>query len=717
MSFKYTNLPPPPKLRKLWALTAVAAITIHSCIANELNNLYYEGVTDIHGDPQFDKKYLNTDGSFKSEYNNIHIHLNDVSPNYKQPSWWKEGTTECLTVVKTLTVQGEGKTIEIINTVHGDKSGQKIDNNGGAYAKNGGRIKFTKADSIYIASIGGSEFANHSTALTASGANSNIEISGKKVQLIGSIDVKDGKNTSIKVKLSGQESFWYGSAIGETDERTTVNLSLADGATWIFNAGKSTLNAGGIIRNLKLDKGVVLFADAEVWETYRKTVIKGTDYVLANYRDHNERYSQVEIRSLTGPGGIFKMDLDWQSNNGERQYTEKSDFITIGTAEDGSHQTVEFDMGKAHLDEMKNGDKLYFASVESGNTTFSTNADGEVNRADELYRFGLHTQSEEDETDQLTYWFLTKSIGSANENVDFLNNAVLATFSLASDLDRFHERQGEARHEERGTNGLWARYRYSDIGRKHAFDMDKNMIQVGYNKEVSTADSHKIVSLAFDYTRADTDLFGVSGSGSSDRYGLNLYYTVLGESGSYADFNAKIGRLGSDYNLRNDSGQKIGGSLWQTFYGVSAELGWKFELNDFLFIEPQTQLQVIRIEGTRFETESGIKAQIADTNSIIGRVGFRAGSSFSFGSAERISTAYIYGDVLREFKGDHVFAARGHSTSVDFSYADKETWYDAGIGANLSLSSNTDLWLNAKYIFGGYFESSRQINAGVRFSF
>ena len=187
-------------------------------------------------------------------------------------------------------------------------------------------------------------------------------------------------------------------------------------------------------------------------------MIKGTDYVLANYRDHNERYSRLKFaasrdwRHLQNGSGL-------QSNNGERQYTEKSDFITIGTAEDGSHQIVEFDMGKAHLDEMKNGDKLYFASVESGNTTFSTNADGEVNRADELYRFGLHTQSEEDETDQLTYWFLTKSIGSANENVDFLNNAVLASFSLASDLDRFHERQGEARHEERGTNGLWARYR------------------------------------------------------------------------------------------------------------------------------------------------------------------------------------------------------------------------------------------------------------------
>ncbi|WP_278651412.1 autotransporter outer membrane beta-barrel domain-containing protein [Sutterella wadsworthensis] len=683
-----------------------------------MNDLYFDGITNGDGNPVYDKKYLNSDGSLKSEYDNIHIHLNDVSPNYDPPKQWGiyKGTTECLVVKKQLVVQGEGKTIEIINTVTGNK---KVDNNGGAYALNG-NIKFTNVDSVYIASIGGNEFGNHSTALTASGANANIEISGKKVHLIGSIDIKNGKNATIKVDLSGKESFWYGSAIGES-ETNKVEISLTNGATWIINPHFSiTSSSGGKeLNHLTLNQGIVLLADDLIWERYNNTVITNNniDYKLANYRDSNGRYSEVRILNLSGPGGFFNVDLDWQSNKGAKKYTDKSDFIKIGQAEDNSNQTVWFDISKAHLDEMKNGDKLYFASVESGNTTFSTNADGEVNRADELYRFGLHTQSEEDETDQLTYWFLTKSIGSANENVDFLNNAVLASFSLASDLDRFHERQGEARHEERGTNGLWARYRYSDIGRKHAFDMDKNMIQVGYNKEVSTADSHKIVSLAFDYTRADTDLFGVSGSGSSDRYGLNLYYTVLGESGSYADFNAKIGRLGSDYNLRNDSGQKIGGSLWQTFYGVSAELGWKFELNDFLFIEPQTQLQVIRIEGTRFETESGIKAQIADTNSIIGRVGFRAGSSFSFGSAERISTAYIYGDVLREFKGDHVFAARGHSTSVDFSYADKETWYDAGIGANLSLSSNTDLWLNAKYIFGGYFESSRQINAGVRFSF
>ena len=675
---------------------------------------------------------MNTDGSFKSEYDNIHIHLNDVSPNYKQPDWWKEGTTECLTVVKTLTVQGEGKTIEIINTVPGDKSGQKIDNNGGAYAKNGGSIKFTKADSIYIASIGGSEFANHSTALTASGVNSNIEISGKKVQLIGSIDVKDGKNTSIKVKLSGQESFWYGSAIGEVENTSEVNISLSNGATWIINphgsVSVSNLNILGYVgdksggkrlSHLTLDQGIVLLADDLIWERYINTIInnKNIHYKLSDYRDRDGVYSEVNILNLSGPGGIFKVDLDWQSNKGAKKYTDKSDFIKIGNAEGNSNQTVWFDISKAHLDEMKDGDKLYFASVESGNTTFSTNADGEVSSADEVYSFKYSTQSEESDNDKLTYWFLTKSLGGTNENIALLRNAALASYSLASDLDRFHERRDEARYEEAGAGGLWARYRYSDIGRDNTFDMDKNMIQVGYDKEVSTADSRKIVGIAFDYTHADTDLTGISGSGSNDRYALNLYYSVLADCGGYADFTAKIGRLGSDYDLRNQAGQKIGSSFWQTFYGVSAEFGWRYALNDTFFIEPQTQLQIIRIEGDQFETDGGIKAQIADTNSIIGRIGLRAGSTFTLGSAEQKSTAYVFADALREFKGDYAFSAAGHSTAGDFSYSGKETWYDAGIGTNVALSSNINFRLNAKYIFGGDFESSRQIDAAIHFAF
>lgn len=634
-------------------------------------------------------------------------------------------TTEGLVIRgKNLTVQGNNKNVTIINVSQNDK----IDNNGGIYATNqipknpftpSSRVDFVDLKNVYIAAIGGKETGNDSTAISSKGAYGNkVFVSGDTVRLIGSLDVS-GFGNKIVVSMSGKDSFWYGSKCDAAPLfGSKVTISLANQATWIFNASGSKYNQNGQLDNLSLDGGIVVIADEIVWQTYENTIIKdstGNEYVLSDYRNRDGKYSEVDISNLTGPGGIFKIDLDWQTNQGAKQYTDKSDFIKIGNAEDNSNQTVWFDISKAHLDEMNDGDKLYFASVESGDTTFSTNADGEVSSADEIYSFKYSSQSEE--SDNLTYWFLTKSLGGTNENVALLRNAALASYSLASDLDRFHERRDEARYEEAGAGGLWARYRYSDIGRDNTFDMDKNMIQVGYDKEVSTADSRKIVGIAFDYTHADTDLTGISGSGSNDRYALNLYYSVLADCGGYADFTAKIGRLGSDYDVRNQAGQKIGSSFWQTFYGVSAEFGWRYALNDTFFIEPQTQLQIIRIEGDQFETDGGIKAQIADTNSVIGRIGLRAGSTFTLGSAEQKSSAYVFADVLREFKGDYAFSAAGHSTAGDFTYSGKETWYDAGIGTNVALSSNINFRLNAKYIFGGVFESSRQIDAAIHFAF
>ena len=682
------------------------AIFSTSSISFGATKIEWAGAADGHGNSQITNKFS------AGQYDGEEISGIEISLEGYANGLWSDTTEALVLNGKSLTVQGNDKNVTIVNVSQNDR----IENNGGIYAKNRSDVNFNNLQNVYIAAIGGTEERNDSTAISSKGIGNKVSVSGDTVRLIGSLDVT-GVGNKIVVSMSGKDSFWYGSKCS-TGFLTEVTISLANQATWIFNASGSKYNQNGQLDNLSLDGGIVVIADEIVWQTYENTIIKdstGNEYVLSDYRNRDGKYSEVDISNLTGPGGIFKVDLDWQSNKGAKQYTDTSDFIKIGKAEDDSNQTVWFDISKAHLDEMKDGDKLYFASVESGDTTFSTNADGEVSSADEIYSFKYRSQSEE--SDNLTYWFLTKSQGGTNENVALLRNAALASYSLASDLDRFHERRDEARYEEAGAGGLWARYRYSNIGRDNTFDMDKNMIQVGYDKEVSTADSRKIVGIAFDYTHADTDLTSISGSGSNDRYALNLYYSVLADCGGYADFTAKIGRLGSDYDLRNQAGQKIGSSFWQTFYGVSAEFGWQYALNDTFFIEPQTQLQIIRIEGDQFETDGGIKAQIADTNSVIGRIGLRAGSTFTLGSAEQKSSAYVFADILREFKGDYAFAAAGHSTAGDFTYSGKETWYDAGIGTNVALSSNINFRLNAKYIFGGVFESSRQIDAAIHFAF
>lgn len=708
----------PPTTQHKPISLAVAALSCLPCltIAAEFN---YTGPVNEAGNP--------LQGISGGTYETVNIHLSGIDGTLG-------GDTTEGAVIKgsNLTVT---KSIVIVNTVQD----AKIDNNGALYATGGATVDLTgpDLDLVYLAALPGQEHRNKSTAISAKDtffaekATTNVvKVAATTVQLIGSLDVMpswesifdENSSYKIEVSLDGENSFWYGSAINENGEKWAVDVTLSNGATWIYSAESNSLTGDDrSLGYLTLNGGVVLLADDQIWNTYENTVIKGTDYILADYRDPNAHYTGVELGSLTGSGGIFVMDLDWQTNQGRtyRANDGTSDFIEIGTVENGSHQFVSFDQSKAHLDEMNVGDKLYFASVVEGTTTFSTNADGEHNSAAEVYAFDFSTQSEvlsEADGDK-TYWFLTKSLGRANENTSLLKSAALASYSLASDLDRLNERRGQSRYADRGSDGVWVRYRYASVGMDEAFDMDKHMIQVGYDKDVSNTDSWKIVGVAFDYTRGDTDLDGISASGDNDRYGLNLYYTVLADCGGYADFNAKIGRIGSDYDARNSAGQDIGASFWQTYYGLSAEVGYKYDFTKSLFVEPQAQLQVMRIEGDNFSTNGGVNAAIEDTNSVIGRLGFRAGYQFSFSESLPDSSVYVVADVLREFKGDTAFQAIGRTTAYDYEQNGHETWFDAGLGADISVSQNTKLWLDTKYVFGGEFENTWALNAGVRWEF
>lgn len=72
---------------------------------------------------------------------------------------------------------------------------------------------------------------------------------------------------------------------------------------------------------------------------------------------------------------------------------------------------------------------------------------------------------------------------------------------------------------------------------------------------------------------------------------------------------------------------------------------------------------------------------------------------------------------IREFKGDTAFRTIGRTTSYDYDQNGHETWFDAGLGADISVSRNTKLWLDSKYVFGGEFENTWALNAGVRWEF
>lgn len=680
-------------------------------------DLSFTGNTNIHGNSPFNIS--------NNEYENINIIINGVDNGYYTD------TTEAL-IISGDNIQNFSATqsVNIVNTAQNEK----IDNNGAIYARDSSTINFTDLDYIYIAAIAGAEGRNDSTAISAKTPYSNgisgildnytqnntVNISGKCVQIIGSLDVSttffhEGTNI-INLSLTGNDSFWYGSTIGESQD-SLVNLSLADGASWIFNASGSLLNKDGQLSNLTLNNGVVILDDNIIWEKYNNTIINGTNYILANYREKNATYSTVEIENLKGSGGIFQMNIDWLSNQGKSSETDKSDFIYItNVIDEGSKQYIDFNLSNAHLDLMNVGDKLYFAKVENGNTIFVSAADNYIqNNADEVRLYSYSTQKEL--SNDYTLWYLTKYLGNTNEYVPFIKGAAFASYSLATDMDRFNKRRGESRYVSGENDGLWVRYAYTDLSLDNAFDMDKHMIQLGYDHKLAAAHGSHYLGASFDYTKANIDIDGLSGDSDSERYALNLYYTYIADSGLYADFVLKGGVIDSDYDIKNSNGTDIGSDIDQIFYGISAESGYKFNFTNSLFIEPQAQLQFIHLDGDKFTSKGGVNAKIHALDSIIGRIGFSAGYEFNSEQNKPCGNIYIKADILHEFDGDKEIDMLGRTTSYSDKFSGKETWYDIGVGTDFAAAKNTKIYFEAEHIFGAEFENTWQINAGARYEF
>ena len=680
-------------------------------------DLSFTGNTNIHGNSPFNIS--------NNEYENINIIINGVDNGYYTD------TTEAL-IISGDNIQNFSATqsVNIVNTAQNEK----IDNNGAIYARDSSTINFTDLDYIYIAAIAGAEGRNDSTAISAKTPYSNgisgildnytqnntVNISGKCVQIIGSLDVSttffhEGTNI-INLSLTGNDSFWYGSTIGESQD-SLVNLSLADGASWIFNASGSLLNKDGQLSNLTLNNGVVILDDNIIWEKYNNTIINGTNYILANYREKNATYSTVEIENLKGSGGIFQMNIDWLSNQGKSSETDKIDFIYItNVIDEGSKQYIDFNLSNAHLDLMNVGDKLYFAKVENGNTIFVSAADNYIqNSADEVRLYSYSTQKEL--SNDYTLWYLTKYLGNTNEYVPFIKGAAFASYSLATDMDRFNKRRGESRYVSGENDGLWVRYAYTDLSWDNAFDMDKHMIQLGYDHKLAAAHGSHYLGASFDYTKANIDIDVLSGDSDSERYALNLYYTYIADSGLYADFVLKGGVIDSDYDIKNSNGTDIGSDIDQIFYGISAESGYKFNFTNSLFIEPQAQLQFIHLDGDKFTSKGGVNAKIHALDSIIGRIGFSAGYEFNSEQNKPCGNIYIKADIMHEFDGDKEIDMLGRTTSYSDKFSGKETWYDIGVGTDFAAAKNTKIYFEAEHIFGAEFENTWQINAGARYEF
>ena len=367
----------------------------------------------------------------------------------------KDDTTSALIFndQKEHTVKGNVYIVNTVDAPDGEDQTLNISNNDGLQVINGTKVNIT-GNNVYIASLGGSgtkhvnmgfevDFIKKSTALSVGiGTGNNIKISGDNVKIIGNIDFISGspsavtKDNNASISLDSEKSYFYGDVndkfklapyeheflqyiVNQFPRQGTAYVTLNNGAEWIYDEIPE-------IENLELNGGIVSLDDAYIQNKYENEIVKVYDEegnVVDEVKlsdDRTANHKDVTIVNLTGKGGIFKADIDWLSNNGAKEATDNSDYIFIKNSVADSTQTLDFDASKANLDKMNIGDKLYFANVEDGNTSFVTTMgkEAEYSNAANVYNYQYGVGSDAGNAGEDWYIGLTGKSAEGNANFE-----------------------------------------------------------------------------------------------------------------------------------------------------------------------------------------------------------------------------------------------------------------------------------------------------------
>ena len=361
---------------------------------------------------------------------------------------------------------------------------------------------------------------------------------------------------------------------------------------------------------------------------------------------------------------------------------------------------------------------LFMAAASAGEDTAAPSEDaassGESTAASSEADAGKNTKAASSDNDDV--WYLTPENTPldngfvANANAYVPGSAHNAAASIWRDNDTLVKRLGELRWSK-DSDGAWGRVINRKLARSgtQAFDVSMNTLQLGYDRKIPFSFGDIFVGGAVEHSRG-TEKYD-DGDGSVYMTDGALYGTFRGRSGDYVDVVTKAGKLFTHYS--SDLGD--GGNFENWGFSASAEYGHRFDLGWSWSVEPQAQIKYSYLWGDDYTSDNGAKIYQDDTDSLVGRLGLLVAKEFGTGTENPVRV-YAKGSVLHEFLGD-----RDETLYQDVAMHDSTdlagTWYSAGVGANVGLSENCSLYVDAEEDFGTDIKVQYRIQGGFRFEF
>ena len=282
--------------------------------------------------------------------------------------------------------------------------------------------------------------------------------------------------------------------------------------------------------------------------------------------------------------------------------------------------------------------------------------------------------------------------------LDLMSNSTLSLNRIL--MNDVRKRMGDLRASE-GTHGVWARYDGGKFSGSNSFENDFSTVQIGADT-AAFLDGTRL-GVAFSYTTSDSDM--QRGDAEMDAYSLAFYGTKFFENGMFVDV---IGRLATiDTDVTIDGNKK--GNLDNMAVSLSGEFGWRFDVNQSFYVEPQAEVTYTYLDSDKLKLSSGHEYELDSVDSLIGRLGFATG----FKCPNNFGDVYLRASAVHEFLGDSAIHGGSYTLETDGD----DTWVEFGVGANFNLNKNLYGYVDLERTEGADLDEDWRANVGVRYSF
>ena len=591
--------------------------------------------------------------------------------------------------------------------------------------------------SLLLGTPGGEETIDQYLAYGYELGGGSVSLGGKDLHLVGDVFAANGGKVTLN--LNGNAYFE-----GRADDYHELNDKLKGSVfhntafisqTCIQEDGNTIYTAGDIS---------ITMSDTATWVARGESFVNALNFAegfagaVDLSRDEN---SSLMVGTLSGDGRfIMRLNAD----------PEKSDMLYIRNLEqdasyvidmadavtrDGSLRSYE-DLHGLRIATSANGDANFKVAIRNGGVNdvmlAVTSEDYDVNDEDNVLHNGESSGENvwkpgNDAVNEIykdgKNWLIDAKSADTQTTLSDAGQVLLATakaaYWTAVEIDRFGNRAGDVRYVE-GNEGAWMRVRHSRMGTDDGvgdFRSETTMYQIGFDHALAFAKGKQRFGVAFDYFDSDLDYRTIKGEGNADRYALTAYATWLGDNGGYVDVVGKYGVLDNDFTISNSSGLQVKADYQNHIVGISVEAGHRLSNGTGMFIEPNAQLQYVRISDADYRTSQKTKVDQDAVDSIISRVGFRVGTTF--GETDR-NSFYAKADWFHEYRGEQKFQFRDVTTSANgdvLTVQNKGNWFDAGFGVQASFGKNAYGFADVEYRFGNDLERTWIFNVGGRLAF